>query len=113
MDALDLRWAEVEQLEKEVQRSFKIDYKHGLFEALTPDDDGIYAAQEAARGLQQLLLQCKNAGLTHLNGVTNEAVDHIHELLVKTKPVLEFVESLWDGESSASRTIGFHPPERE
>jgi hypothetical protein len=63
-------------------------------------------------GLEELLRKCKDAGFNHLEGLSDEAINVIYDWLVKAKPVLDYVEGLWQGESSARRGIGFQLPKR-
>ena len=103
----------VEQMDKDNHRQFCIGYRDGLFMAFVPTEGGIYSPTEVANRLDELLRKCKDNGLTHLVGLTEDAVVVIYEWLVKTKPAVEYVESLWQGESSASRAIGFRLPKQD
>ncbi len=100
-------------MDKGNHRNFHIGYRDGLFMAYVPNGRGTYSSTEVAYGLEELLRKCKDTGLTHLDGLTEDAVDVIYEWLVKVKPVGEYVESLWQGESNASRAIGFRPPKQD
>ena len=89
-------------------RRFYIAYKGGLFKAYAYNEGrGTYTLREVDYGLEELLRKCKDAGFNHLDGLSDEAIDVIYEWLIKAKPVLDYVEGLWQGESSARRSIGF------
>ena len=101
-------------MDEEDFRSFYITYKDGLFQAYSYNADrGIYTRKEVDFGLEKLLLKCKDAGFNHLDGLTNEAIDAVHEISersIRANSVLDYVEGLWQGEHSVRR-IGFRREE--
>ena len=99
-------------MEKEERRSFSVGYRDGLFDAHVPNDNGTWSKAEVAYGLEELFEKCRGRGLNYLYSLTGDAIDKIYEWMVKVKPVLDFVENHWEGESSASRRIGFRLPEQ-
>ena len=102
-----------EKVDEEGLRRFYIAYKDGLFKAYEYiESRGVYTLSEVDYGLEELLQKCKDAGLNHLDGLSDEAIDVIYDWLIKTKPVLDYVETLWQGESSARREIGFRLQKR-
>ncbi len=95
-------------------RSFHVTYKDGFFKAYAYNaDKGTYTLREVDYGLEELLRKCKDAGFNHLDGLSSEAIDVVYEWLIKAKPVLDYVEGLWEGESSARRKIGFRITKQE
>ena len=95
-------------------RNFHVTYEDGFFKAYAYNASrGAYTLREVDYGLEELLRKCKDAGFNHLDGLSDEAINVIHEWLIKAKPVLEYVEGLWQGESSARRKIGFRLTKQE
>ena len=95
-------------------QSFYVTYKDGFFKAFAYNADrGVYTLREVDRGLEELLRKCKDAGFNHLEALTNEAIDVVYEWLIKAKPVMDYVEGLWEGESSARGRIGFRLSKQE
>ena len=95
-------------------RGFHVTYKDGYFKAYAYNASrGTYTLREVDRGLEELLRKCKDAGFNHLEALTDEAIDEIYEWLIKAKPVLDYVEGLWQGESSARSRIGFRLSKQE
>ena len=95
-------------------RSFHVTYEDGFFKAYAYNAGrGTYTLREVDYGLEELLWKCKDAGFNHLDGLSEEAIDVVYEWLIKAKPVLDYVEGLWQGESSARRKIGFRITKQE
>ena len=102
-------------MEEKDTQSFYISYsyKDGLFKAYAYSETrDAYTLREIGHGLEELLRKCKNAGFNHLEGISDEAIDVIYGWLIKAEPVLDYVEGLWEGESSARRGMGYRPPKR-
>ena len=98
-------------MDAEDTRSFYVAYKDGLFKAYSYNESrGKYTLREVDYGLEELLQKCRDAGFNHLAGMSDEAIDVIYDWLVKAKPVWNYVEGLWQGETSARREIGFRLP---
>lgn len=98
-------------MENDERRSFRVTYRDGVFSAYQFNDDGTQSRIEASPDLKQLFQICRERGLNHLYSLSEDAIDEIYEWLVKIKPVSEYVDSIWEGESSVCRQIGFRLPE--
>jgi hypothetical protein len=102
---------EVKLMDENGIRSFHVSYKDGYFKAYAYNASrGTYTLREVDHELEELLRKCKDAGFNHLESLSDEAIDVIYEWLIKAKPVLDYVEGIWQGKSSASRKIGFLRP---
>ncbi len=89
---------------------FYIDYdeKLNVFMAkATTGNNDILGLIDTSRSLNDLLNKCRERGLTHIEGVSNPAIDEVLEWLHQ-RPALEFIETLWEGESNLLKgPIGF------
>ena len=97
--------------EQKPQRFF-IGYEEDMFVAYPVSNQGTYHRSLAmyAYELEELLEQCRDAGLTQFEGLTKDAVGVIYDWLVRGQPAVQFVEGLWDEQGTASRRIGFRVP---
>ena len=66
-----------------------------------------------AHDLEELLKKCREDGLAPFVGLTEDAIDFINDWRLRIKPALQYVENIWQGESTASRTIGFRLPHKD
>ena len=97
-------------MNEEEMRSFYISYKDGYFKAYAYSESrDAYTLRDLDRGLEELFQRCRDAGFNHLEGLSEEAIEAIYGWLIKASPVFDYVEALWDGESSARRGMGFKP----
>ena len=99
-------------MERDEEKRFFIDYDGDRYWAYREDGQFVRRS-ESAWGIEELLQKCKEAGFTDFSGLTREAVDELYDWIARGKPCIEYIENLWDGQSSASRSIGFRLPERE
>ena len=96
----------------ETDKHFYIDYddKLNMFTAkATTGNNDILGLIDASRSLNDLLKKCRERGMTYLEGVGIPAIKEVSEYLHQ-RPALEFIETLWEGESNLTKgPIGFVP----
>ena len=92
---------------------FHIGYDDGaaIFKAYVHDPRrNAWVPAEASPSLERLFQICKQRGLTSFDGLSQSAIERIHKWLVLERPVLQYVEGLWEGSELSKRgPIGFRP----
>ena len=55
-----------------------------------------------SHSLEELLQECRERGLTVLDGLTPSAIECIHQWMVIDRPTMQYVEGLWGGDGQLS-----------
>ena len=83
---------------------FCIDYDGNKFRAIQfdPEHPEDWTIAEESHSLEDLLKQCRESGLKHLECMKRSAIDEILQWL-RDRPAFNYVENLWDGESNVTK----------